>query len=183
MSSTIVAKGTTLYWDSSDGLMALPSPPTTDEQRMHQDEWLSAIRLADAQGYGSESLYQEPRCVIGRAIAIMETEQRLTFAGQRRHVAEMFGLDAAVLIDIEPRFDYAQVARWLGISLDMVSSLYDKNDGWLEPIRVSPTYEATYETIVYGKRTNTKSFTELADWFKGQRDACDGDLTQWNNER
>lgn len=105
---------------------------TTDEQRMHQDEWLAALRSAEAHGTGAEAYVKEPRCVLGRALWIASPMVR------------NMALDE----------NYRIVQEWLGISHRLTTVLWQMND-------------------------IGDSFDDIADWFKAERDAHDGDLSHW----
>lgn len=59
---------------------------------------------------------------------------------------------------------YYVIPDLLGVSWQVVIDVIARNDGWRH---LNPT-----PGIVW-------SYDEIADWFKAERDACDGDLSQW----
>lgn len=89
---------------------------TTHLQRMHQDEWLASLRCAAEQGRGLRSMRVEPRCALGRVIALAGAEER----------------------------DWPdQIARYLGISVCVIDQLWRRNDG--VPIKLRGNPNAPYD--------------------------------------
>lgn len=112
---------------------------TTDLQRLHQDEWLSALRIAEQKGTGPISMGTAPFCALGHALDV----------GQ-----------------IEPM----DLCKWLGISWDLRRCTWQMNDGVIDAaaLVISPVYVGP-----------PRSLTDIADWFKEQRDLYGGDLSHW----
>lgn len=112
--------------------------PTSDVQRMRQDEWLSALRSGEyVQGAGG---LRKDGSVCALEVA-----------------ADMFTGTTDNYLDVVPGL--------LGFSFSFASRLFRLNDPKVsfEPLRVVPGL----------------TFDELADWFKAERDAHDGDLSDW----
>lgn len=74
---------------------------TTDLQRMHQDEWLSELRMADQQGYGIEAIESQPYCALGHARALGQFDRDGWLEG---------------------------ACEWLGISFAFGIAIYQSND-------------------------------------------------------
>lgn len=120
--------------------------PTTDLQRMNQDEWLVDLIAADDgwRGTLSAAMVTVPYCALGRAVAIGSPH---LLRGDRAD------LDFEEY-DNEAETAYVAVREWLGISVKCTDAIWEKSDGGTP-------------------------FAEIACWFKDQRDAHNGDLTDW----
>lgn len=112
---------------------------TSDLQRMHQDEWLSELRMAEGQGRGPIAMRTEPHCALGVAFRMSGVEYRTYVRG---------------------------LSDWLGISHELLRDVWRRNDG---ATHVPPG----------GYVGPRQSFNDIADWFKAERDACGGDLSEW----
>lgn len=111
--------------------------PTSDVQRMHQDEWLGALRsggFRQLRGrlmpHGKDGGYivGDQACALGVAYCV-----------------------SGIVV---PSYQ-GVIEAHLGVSDRLLEHVVQLNDGDL------------------------LAFDDIADWFKGERDACDGDLSDW----
>jgi hypothetical protein len=112
---------------------------TTDLQRMHQDEWLGALR-----------------------------------GGYTQHIGHLFPRDAGG--NLQPGTTACALGVCIHATQLTVASEYEYDDALMEWLGVSCPF---LSEVVHRNDKRLHSFAEIADWVKEQRDAWDGDLSDW----